>query len=75
MRKCDETIEEKLLYRQPMTVTELYLYKGIDCFPICPRCDCTFEVEYQSFCDRCGQMLDWKGFSKAKIRNLNKKSN
>ena len=25
------------------------------------------EREYQSYCDRCGQALDWKGFSKALV--------
>ena len=59
---------EQLLYRQPMRVKEIMVYKNDYSYPICPRCNCTFEREYQSFCDRCGQKLSWKDFSKAKIR-------
>lgn len=36
-----------------------------DSFPICPGCGCTLEREYQCFCDRCGQHLDWSDFSSA----------
>lgn len=67
LKKKQETTEEKLMYREPMTVTEILVYKNINAYPVCPRCKISFETEYQSFCDRCGQMLSWKGFSKAKI--------
>lgn len=70
MKKKNETIEEKLLYREPMVVGEIKELGNCGYFPICPRCDCTMEREYQSFCDRCGQMLKWKGFSKAKVRRI-----
>lgn len=36
-------------------------------FPICPNCNITLEREYQSYCDRCGQMLSWKGYSQAEV--------
>ena len=36
-------------------------------FVICPRCQLTIEREYQSFCDRCGQALNWSGFSRALV--------
>ncbi len=62
-----ETIE-KLMYRGPMVVKEIVVWQNGYAFPICPRCDCTIEREYQSFCDRCGQMLKWEGFSRAKVR-------
>ena len=68
MKKKNETIEEKLLYREPMIVAEIKELGNCGYFPICPRCDCTMEREYQSFCDRCGQMLNWKRFSRAKVR-------
>lgn len=68
MKKKNETIEEKLLYREPMVVTEIMVWQNGYAFPICPRCGCTFEREYQSFCGGCGQMLKWKGFSRAKVR-------
>ena len=37
---------------------------GIDqaCYPVCPNCHCTFEREYQRYCDRCGQKLAWNLF-------------
>ena len=63
-----ETTEEKLMYREPMIVKEIVELGNSGYFPICPRCDCTMEREYQAFCDSCGQRLKWKGFSRAKIR-------
>ena len=60
-------------YRRPMRVTEFILYKGTfgteSAFYLCPRCDITLEREYQSYCDRCGQRLNWKCVCKAKRRN------
>ena len=62
--------QRELGFRVPMTVTHVlkapYL-RGFTTYPICPRCKMTFEREYQKFCDRCGQCLHWKGFSKAVI--------
>lgn len=49
-------------YRWPMKVTEMSMYKGKPVFPRCPRCGTTMEREYQHFCDRCGQRLDWRKF-------------
>ena len=68
MRKSNENIEEKLLYREPMFVTEIEVWGNGYSFPVCPRCDCSIEREYQSFCDRCGQNLSWKWLSRAKLR-------
>ncbi len=57
-----------LLYRHPMDVTEVvYFPSGASTFPRCPRCAATLEREYMNYCDRCGQKLDWKHFSKAKV--------
>ena len=64
----NRTIEEELSYREALTVIAIKVYRNGSSFPICPKCDCTMEREYQSFCDRCGQKLKWRGFSKAKIR-------
>ena len=54
-------------YRKPMLVTE---WRAVGkevgysirpaLYPVCPRCDSTFEREYQQFCDRCGQRLGWR---------------
>lgn len=61
------TIKSAQSYRTPMKVTEVLLYENGDAFSVCPRCKITLERDYQSYCDRCGQCLDWKGFSNAKI--------
>lgn len=59
-------------YRRPMSVTEVFYYVdsliGPTTYPICPRCGMTMEREFQSFCDRCGQELDWEGLEQAVIR-------
>jgi len=57
-------------FRRPMQVLLVRVFP--ECperfsFPICPRCTCTMEREYQAFCDRCGQALDWTAFSKAQV--------
>ena len=57
---------QELSYRLPKTVTEAFFYKshkGAEAYPICPTCKVPFEREYQKYCDRCGQKLDWTGFS------------
>ena len=59
-----------LSYRTPMTITELMEFPsalGISAYYICPRCGITLDREYQSFCDRCGQHLDWRCCSYAKV--------
>lgn len=58
-----------LSYRHKLRIKAVRAYQshfGLSSFPICPRCKITMEREYQSFCDRCGQALHWKGFGKAK---------
>lgn len=59
--------EEAVTYRIPLPVTEIMLFPNGDAFPICPRCRRTLDREYQNYCDRCGQFLDWKYFSRAKV--------
>lgn len=59
--------EEAVTYRTPLPVTEMMRFPNGDIFPICPRCGITLARAYQRYCDRCGQCLDWKGFSRAKI--------
>jgi len=29
-------------------------------FAVCPQCQSSLERDFQSYCDRCGQKLDWK---------------
>jgi hypothetical protein len=66
--KHKETVEEMIKYRQVMPVVEKVVWQNNCAYPICPRCDCSFERDYQSFCDRCGQRLGWRGYGKATLR-------
>ena len=57
-------------FREPKPVTQIRCFRchyGVTTFPVCPQCGITMEREYQSFCDRCGQHLEWKEFSKATV--------
>ena len=56
-----------LSYRIPLSVNKVLLLASGDSYPICPRCDCTFDREYMNFCDRCGQRLGWEFFEFANI--------
>lgn len=60
-------VVEAVSYRKPLAVTEILLLLNGDTFPVCPRCRITLEREYQQFCDRCGQHLDWDNFDNAEI--------
>ena len=51
--------------RMPMSIEESRFLCGLGCYPVCPYCKLTLDREYQHFCDRCGQELDWKDYSKA----------
>ncbi len=57
-----ETTEEKLAYREAMSVTDILNCGASYAYPICPRCRISMNREYQAFCDRCGQKLSWKHF-------------
>lgn len=57
-------------YREPMPIVHIRGFRGSNgliSFPVCPRCNTTMSREYQLFCDRCGQRLDWSGFDNAMI--------
>lgn len=59
---------QQLSFRQPMLVIHIRCYHEHDrvtIFPVCPKCGISLEREYQAFCDRCGQRLDWSSFSSA----------
>lgn len=61
-----DNIMQELSYRNPMQVVEIREHSN-SYFAVCPRCQMTLECEYQAFCDRCGQRLNWRGFSKIQI--------
>lgn len=58
---------EAISYRQPRRVTEVFVLPSGSTYPICPRCRTSIEREYMSYCDRCGQALEWKHYLKAAI--------
>lgn len=54
-------------FRLPMAVNEVHLYRNNHAFSVCPRCRLTLDREYQAFCDRCGQALNWKYLKQASL--------
>jgi hypothetical protein len=63
-------IWREMTFREPMPVTQIRCFRcpsGMTGFPVCPQCGRTMEREYQPYCDRCGQRLDWGSFSQAAI--------
>lgn len=63
----EREILEAISYRHGMLVTEIRLFASGDTYAVCPRCKLTMEREYANFCSVCGQKLEWKYFSKARI--------
>lgn len=67
------TTEEELSFRIPMLVKHIreqrHQFGKYTTFPACPRCHISIERDYQSFCDNCGQRLDWSCFEYAIIIN------
>jgi predicted amidophosphoribosyltransferase len=63
----DQHRRAELRFRQPMAVREVLAFRTGDSYPVCPQCGITMEREYQHFCDRCGQRLDWADFRHAQI--------
>ena len=65
------TADEELSYRIAMQVIHYrklpYLGGSFTTFPVCPRCKCDIEREYQSFCDNCGQKLAWEHYAHATL--------
>jgi len=51
----------------PMCVRQVLRLSSGYTYPICPACRITLEREYQRYCDRCGQCLNWNRFDKAVI--------
>ena len=57
---------DAVTYRSPLPVEKVIAYAN-NTYPVCPRCELSLEREYMSFCDRCGQRLNWDLFEHAKI--------
>lgn len=61
---------DEIHFREPMPVTALRCFRylhGTTAYPVCPRCKLTMEREYQPFCDRCGQKLDWEDYEQTDV--------
>lgn len=55
-------------YRIDLPVTKVIRYSNdIFCYPICPRCKLSMERDYMSFCEHCGQKLNWRYLDHAEI--------
>lgn len=54
-------------YRISMPITEIHVYWNYNSYSVCPRCKATMEREYQAFCDRCGQRIDWSRYEDAEV--------
>ena len=71
MNDTSQILDSALSYRVPMAVTSIRGFRtltgGLSTYPVCPRCHTTMEHEYQAYCDRCGQALDWKDIKRANI--------
>lgn len=65
MNKSSSLKNKAERYRTPMRVTHVLRFPSGLTFPVCPSCEITLDREYQHYCDRCGQCLSWRFFSKA----------
>lgn len=66
-------LEQHINFRVPMQVTHVRIlpyHNGNTAYPVCPQCGASLEREYQNYCDRCGQCLDWRNFSTATVLQL-----
>ena len=54
-------------FRRAMLVTRSRFIRTLGTYPVCPRCKLTLDREYQRFCDRCGQRLDWSRYDNAVV--------
>ena len=59
-RRFSLRLLEAISFRIPLTVSEYRQFNDREGYWVCPRCDITLDREYQAYCDRCGQCLDWE---------------
>ena len=57
-------------YQWPWKVKVVCSYRWDAEFPKYPRCGITMEYEYQLFCDRCAQRLNWSEFDDVEVRHI-----
>ena len=64
-------LKEKTSYPNTvMKVKKACSYKWSADFPECPRCGSTMERDFQRFCDRCGQRLNWSQFDECEVKYI-----
>ena len=51
-------------YRRPLQIAQIRIFQNCQAYYVCPRCDSSLDREYMSYCDRCGQHLNWKNWKK-----------
>lgn len=61
-----QNFEETLNKSTYKAVDEALVYNDGETYWICPNCKTSFEREYQKYCDRCGQKLEWPDLNKIK---------
>lgn len=57
-------INSAIYFRKPIYVMNNVIFYGKYSFPICPKCGAILDREYQRYCDRCGQALNWEKYNK-----------
>lgn len=56
-----DKVQDALSYRVPLLVTESHRFQS-SAYSVCPRCHIPLDREFVSYCDRCGQQLDWSQY-------------
>ena len=56
-------------YRSAMRIKDAILFGDEYICYCCPRCNISLDREFISFCDRCGQKLDWTKYRQAKLKH------
>lgn len=52
-------------FRIPKPVTKVRIFSDRNLYAVCPRCNISMEYEYQLYCNRCGQHLEWSKYDEA----------
>lgn len=61
-----EVLELFASFRSGMLINEA-LVLGEYIYYRCPRCCVTLDRDFVSYCDRCGQKLDWTKYKSVKL--------
>lgn len=63
----DSTVIPPEDYRVSIPVQTIIHYPNESDYPLCPRCGCSLDREYLSFCNCCGQKLAWSKLKNATV--------